>query len=89
MLINSFVPCNRGFTCSIQSEFMVRVGDLKVVPCHRTEYSQFIYGELIDDEKEILKFKVEKPELLITIFGMHRRDMMYCSMCPINHLCGG
>lgn len=90
ILSGPFSTTERGYTCSIQTNLMIRVGDLKLVPCHRTAYPHLILGtfEPTNDE-QVLKFRCENAELLTTIFSMHRHNNPYCIHCPINHLCGG
>ena len=81
---------SRGMPCSIQSEFFIRLSDLKMYPCHRLGYEQFHYGtwEPTNDES-VLKFIPENVSMMLTIYGLHHRCLNYCVECPINHLCIG
>lgn len=77
-------------SCSIQTRPFIRVGDLAVVPCHRTSYPNMIYGYLrLDDKKEnIVGFKGSNSILCIKINNLSTtRSIMGCNNCEIKHLC--
>ena len=89
MFSQPFTSCGRGLTCGIQGQFTVRVSDMMMYPCHRTGYKDMYYGQMVDDEEEILKFKCSNPELLIATYSMHKASLPHCAQCPINELCTG
>ena len=89
LLVEPMARIARGMPCTVQSDLMIRLGDLKTFPCHRTSYPAFCTGQFVDDEEEELKFVCENAELLCAIYGLHHRTFPYCITCPINHLCSG
>jgi len=46
ILSSPLTTVGRGIGCSIQGTLFVRLGDLAIVPCHRTCYEPFNYGRL-------------------------------------------
>lgn len=89
LLSQPLTTCGRGLTCGIQSQFTIRVSDLMMYPCHRLGYKDFYYGQMVDDEDTVLKFKSFNTELLISTYSMHKASLPHCAQCPINELCGG
>ena len=78
------------YTCSIQRTLMIRLGDLSIIPCHRTSYSQFIYGKFVLDDKQqnILSIAAQNPELAISIYnGNPSVTQLYCDNCEYNYFC--
>lgn len=76
--------------CSIQSGLKIRVGDLKIVPCHRLTYKNLIFGEFIlnEDKTKITHIQGDKVELMHKIFTFNPlRSMMKCSDCKIRAFC--
>lgn len=84
-----FSKCGRGLTCGIQSMLTIRVSDMKMYPCHRLGYKDFIFGEMVEDEEEILKVKTNNVELMLATYITDKRSLPGCAQCPINHLCTG
>lgn len=89
LLSQSITTCGRGLTCGIQSQFTVRVSDLMMYPCHRLGYRDLYYGQLVEDEEKVLKFKAINAELLIATYAVEKNSLPHCAQCPINGLCGG
>lgn len=76
--------------CSIQSGPIWRVGDLALVPCHRTCYPQNIYGKLrMNKEKtEIIGYQGLNPTLGIKIKTLNpNRSMLGCTYCKYKTFC--
>ena len=89
LLVEPVARIGRGMPCTVQSDLMIRLGDMKTFPCHRTSYPAFCTGQFVDDPTEELKFVCENAELFCAIYGLHHRTFPYCITCPINHLCTG
>ncbi len=82
-----FTSVGRGIGCSIQSVMTFRVGDMAIVPCHRTSYSPFVLGYFETDGKKITGIRITNPELLITVYSFSSKNFPYCEYCPIRELC--
>ncbi len=77
----------RGMGCSIQSNITIRLGDLAIVPCHRTAYEPFIFGHLIVKNGKITGVKADNSELMIGIMSMEAKNQPICESCLLRHLC--
>ena len=44
-------------TCTIGTHLTIRVGDLAIVPCHRTAYDKFVYGYFQVENNKIVDIK--------------------------------
>lgn len=77
----------RGMGCSIQSCLTIRIGDLAIVPCHRTAYEPFVSGHLIVEDGKITKIKALNPEVMMAIFSMDGKEQPVCESCLLKHLC--
>lgn len=76
--------------CSIQKGPVFRVGDLSLVPCHRTCYPHMVYGSLqLNEEKnKIIGIKGDRPGLALKVKTLNpNRSYMKCSGCPIKIFC--
>ncbi len=89
ILQSPLTTIGRGIGCSIQSTIHVRLGDLAIVPCHRTSYEPFVSGHFIVDDGSITGIRADNPELLIAIMSMQSRSQPMCESCLIKHLCSG
>jgi len=80
---------NKGVTCSIQTMMYVRVGDLAIVPCHRTSYDIFKVGRFIVDEEQgkIVDIEAYNPEIYLAVLAGHADTYPYCVECPIKAAC--
>ncbi|GAI97149.1 unnamed protein product, partial [marine sediment metagenome] len=65
ILSNPLATVGRGLGCSIQSTLFIRLGDLSLMPCHRTSYPQFIYGNLETDGEKVTGLNIRNPELMV------------------------
>ncbi|MBA7515072.1 hypothetical protein ES705_07110 [subsurface metagenome] len=89
ILQSPLTTIGRGIGCSIQSTIHVRLGDLAIVPCHRTSYEPFITGHFIVDGGRITGIRADNPELFIGIISLQSRNQPMCELCLIKHLCSG
>jgi len=80
---------HKGITCSIQTMMYVRVGDLTIVPCHRTSYDVFVVGRFIVDEekKKIVDVEALNVETYLAVITGHADTYPYCVECPIKAVC--
>lgn len=77
------------FTCSLQSILHVRMGDLAIVPCHRTSYEQFLLGYFTTDETgKINGITSKNAELALYTFTANPNlNHPICEKCVYNKLC--
>lgn len=76
--------------CSIQSGLKCRVGDMAIVPCHRTCYPNMIFGTFItnDDNTKIVDVIGDKVNLAHKIQTCNpNRSFLRCSNCNIKAIC--
>lgn len=75
--------------CSICYTMTIRLGDLAWVPCHRTSYSDFIYGYFkINEKEEITGLEAKNPELACHILCANKRvSCPRCDSCELNKIC--
>ncbi len=74
--------------CSIQNTLFVRLGDLAIVPCHRTMYDKFIYGHFKVEDNHITGIEAKNPELAIKILSANPNHCFYgCDACEYKHFC--
>lgn len=78
---------NKGIGCSIQSTLMIRLGDLHIVPCHRTSYRGLEFGEIKLKDGKVCGIKGLNTELATANYSFDHRMFPYCSSCAINGLC--
>lgn len=79
--------CGRGLGCSIQQCFAVRLGDLALIPCHRTAYKGYNACYLRFDEDSNLDIEIENPNMYMFIQSFDAKNGVMCSDCPINSMC--
>ena len=78
---------SRGLGCSIQQEFAVRLGDMKLVPCHRTAYDGYNACTLKIDDNYNIDYELENENTYMMIMGFNAKYATKCCDCPINTLC--
>ena len=79
---------NNGFSCKVQDELYIRLGDLAIVPCHRTSYDSFIYGKFVSDGNKIVDIQSCNPEIAIKILcGNPVYSQFKCGYCDIKEIC--
>lgn len=95
ILSNTLSSCGRGIGCSIQSTMMLRLGDLKFSPCHRTSYDfmnagEFIIGGTSIGSKDgIIGISAINPSLFFAINAMNITMQPMCTSCAIRTFCQG
>ena len=78
---------DKGFTCSVGSSLIVRLGDLSIVPCHRTSYKKFIYGQFKVENDKIVGLTANNPFLMFNILFQGTTTMFKCDHCAIKNCC--
>jgi len=76
----------RGIGCGIQSALYVRMGDLAILPCHRTSYKGLNYGKFIVDG-EIVEIESENIENMVATYSFNADTLPVCESCMIKHVC--
>ena len=56
---NAFYP-----GCTINRALIVRMGDLAIVPCHRTSYDQFLLGYFNVENEKIVGVTAKNIQLM-------------------------
>lgn len=77
----------RGLGCSLQSTLVVRMGDMAIVPCHRTSYEPFIMGKYKIENNKIVGIDVKSPELWLSTIMLDAQTFPYCEQCMIKETC--
>ena len=78
----------RGLGCSIQQSLAIRLGDLSLVPCHRTAYKGYEACYFKFDENNKLDIDIVNPNMYMFIQSFDAKNGILCSDCPISSLCG-
>lgn len=82
--------CGNKISCSIQHQFVCRIGDLTMAPCHRTYYSQFEYGsfKLNEEKTKIIGVEGKNPFLAFKIAKLNpTRSTLKCGGCKLRAFC--
>lgn len=83
-----FTDTGRGLGCGLQSTLEVRMGDLAIMPCHRTSYKGLLAGNLIIDDEGNLSVKAKNCNLYMLVKYYDSRTTT-CNDCAISNLCSG
>lgn len=73
--------------CSITDHFSIRLGDLAIVPCHRTSYAQYLYGFLKVEDGEITGITANNIQLANMFWFGSLYCYERCNYCPIKLTC--
>lgn len=74
-------------TCGIQNTICIRLGDMAILPCHRTSYEPNIYGYIKIDGKD-MHIESKNVELAVRIYSMNPNfSHPKCDTCSFNQLC--
>jgi len=87
ILESPFTTIGRGIGCSIQSTVHLRLGDLALVPCHRTSYPPFVFGHFKVENNRIVSIEASNPELMIAIYSFDAKNQPQCENCLLKNLC--
>lgn len=87
ILSSAITTIGRGIGCSLQSLLYLRLGDMAIVPCHRTMYPGFEYARFKIENDKIVDIEAVNPELMISTIGFDAATQPYCEKCTIRELC--
>jgi len=87
ILASPFTSIGRGIGCSIQSNLTIRIGDLALVPCHRTSYAQNVLARFKVEKGKIVGLQSVNPELLVAIYTFSSDTFPYCEQCLLKDMC--
>ncbi|MFA5052727.1 MAG: hypothetical protein WC565_01590 [Parcubacteria group bacterium] len=87
ILRNPLTTIGRGIGCSIQSNLVLRLGDLSLVPCHRTSYSPFNFGKFKVENGKITSFESKNVDMMVAIYSFDASTQPYCEQCLLKTLC--
>jgi radical SAM protein with 4Fe4S-binding SPASM domain len=87
ILSGPFVKTNRGLGCSIQMTMQLRLGDLSIIPCHRTSYQPYIGARFKVKNNEIVGIEGNNPETMIGVTTFEGNCLPFCETCPIKYIC--
>lgn len=74
--------------CGIQNRLTIRVGDLAIVPCHRTSYEKYILGKFIVEDGKITGIEGINPELFMMVYTSNPAvSNLKCGTCIYSKLC--
>lgn len=75
-------------TCSIARSLVIRLGDLAIIPCHRTSYDEFIIGFFVSDESgTITDITAKNISLMNQIWFNNLYGTAECNHCAFRDLC--
>lgn len=77
----------RGIGCSLQSQVYVRLGDLAIVPCHRTMYDGNNYGKFVVEDGKITDIEADNVEMAVGVLSFSAKSQPMCETCAIKHVC--
>ena len=77
-----------GFTCSVQRSLCIRLGDMAIVPCHRTSYDKFVAGYLIINNDYTYDVKSNNVEIFTEIMAGNPEYIQFkCNKCLYSRYC--
>lgn len=74
-------------SCDFGNNLQIRLGDLALVPCHRTSYKQFILGRYKVENNKIIGFQSENLPLMNSMYMTGLTHKPFCSDCSLGHNC--
>jgi len=77
----------RGLGCGFQSGIYTRLGDLSIVPCHRTCYPPLNYGYFDVKDEKIIGVRSNNIEFMIAALSADASTFPYCEQCVISPIC--
>lgn len=86
-LLGPFYTIGRGISCSIQSSTQIRLGDLTVHPCHRTNYPALKSWSFVVENNKIVDIEVHNPMLYMAVQSANINTSPMCECCFIKEMC--
>lgn len=87
--INYSMPLAQDFPgCTVANTMTVRLGDLAIVPCHRTSYDKLVFGKFHVTDGQIDGIVSNNPQMAIrTLCGNQNLVHHGCDICPYAGVC--
>jgi radical SAM protein with 4Fe4S-binding SPASM domain len=76
-----------GIPCALQNGMYVRLGDLHIVPCHRTSYRGLEFGKFVVEKDKITNIEAINIELATQILTFDHKTLPMCVNCVIKEVC--
>ena len=67
--------------CTIHRSIIVRMGDLAIIPCHRTSYDEFIGGHYVVENNKIVGVKAENIQIMNQVWQNNMMGSPKCGSC--------
>lgn len=78
---------SRKANCSIGRSLVVRLGDLAIVPCHRTSYEVFNYGKFVVEDNKIVDIEANNIQMANKVLLGSTKTTHKCDCCLYNQYC--
>lgn len=86
-LIFPDVKDHNKMSCALQNTLSIRIGDLAIVPCHRTCYNHYIAGFFDVKDNQIVDIIPFNISMYITLLTLNVNTTPKCTTCSINKYC--
>lgn len=73
--------------CAFGKTLFIRLGDLSIVPCHRTSYNKFILGQFKTQNDKIIGVECNNFPLTSSIYLSGYAIKPFCNNCAISNYC--
>ena len=73
--------------CTIHRSIVVRMGDLAIVPCHRTSYDEFIGGHYVVENDKIVGVRANNIQVMNQVWFNNLLGSAKCGGCPYKIFC--
>lgn len=87
ILKSPFTKVGRGLGCSIQAMIYIRLGDLALVPCHRTMYEGNEIAHFKKKDGMITGIEADNLELGLGVYSFDSCSLPQCNTCIIEPMC--
>lgn len=73
--------------CTIHRSVVVRMGDLAIVPCHRTSYDEFVGGHFVVENDKIVGVQADNVQVMNQVWLNNMLGSPKCGGCPYTSYC--
>lgn len=74
--------------CTCATDLSIRLGDLAIVPCHRTAYNKYLYGKFKVENDKIVGIEANNPQMAVKILMSNFNLASFgCDTCVYNDYC--
>lgn len=89
LLEDDQIADGEGMGCSLQGLLHFDCNTLKIVPCHRLSYAQFVAGNLIlnEEKTKIIDIEPHNVSAYITFISHKTNNYPLCSYCEYRNVC--